>query len=322
MNNLTRLTSNLKRLCLSWALLLMVGCSDAQYEALFDQAISGQRWLAGWQSNVVQIDETQVHYLDNQLTDAKHTLLFVHGYTGNKDMWNRLSHHLPDSFRLIAIDLLGHGQTDQASDNRYLLMNQAKLVKAFIDQLNLGPVHIIGSSMGGATSLLFSLHFPDYVASLSLMNSAGVHGLTESEFEVLIKSGKNPLAVKNIEGFDAMMGFIFYEAPWLPDGFKQVIVNRAIPKYQHYQYVLSELMHSSRIWRESGRIYGLMPHFKKPVLVVWGDHDRVLHPTSIEVFKEHLTHAETHMLKNTGHVPMIEKPELTAEILTAFITKS
>lgn len=322
MNNLTQIPSHLQRLCLSWVLLIIVGCSDSQYESLYDHAIHSQRWLAGWQSRQVVIGNTRVAYLDNQRFDAEHTLLLVHGYTSDKDMWNRLSRNLPAEFRLIALDLLGHGGTDPSKDNRYLLMNQANLIKGFIDALAVDSVHVVGSSMGGATSLLFSLHYPEYVASLSLMNSAGVHGLKESEFEVAIKNGDNPLTFDDIQGFDAMMSFVFYDPPWLPNGIKNVIVKRAKPKYQHNQYILSELLHSSKIWRESGRIYGLMPHFKKPVLVLWGDHDRVLHPTSVDVFKEHFMQAEIHMLKNTGHVPMIEKPELTADILTAFITKS
>jgi len=297
----------------------LAACSDQQYTSLYDQALKSQRWLAGWQPQSIDIDGIKVAYLDNQNVDAKETLVFVHGYTGDKDMWNRLAYYLPSDYRMIALDLMGHGKTDQAPDNRYLLMNQAKLVNKFMNELNIDKAHLVGSSMGGATSLLFSLHFPERINSLTLMNSAGVHSMEESEFEKAIESGRNPMAIKNLSDFENMMALIFHKAPWVPEGFKNVLTQRASERYQHFQYVLSEIIHSANIWRESGRIYGLMPNFNKPVLIVWGDDDRVLHPSSVAVFKEHLPQAQTHILKNTGHVPMLEKPDDTANILMEFL---
>lgn len=298
----------------------LTACSDQQYAHLYDHAVDTQRWLANWQTKRLDVNGIQVAYLDNENTSAKETLVFVHGYTGNKDMWNRLVRHVDSDYRLVAIDLLGHGDTALAPDNRYLLMNQAQLIHGFVQALNISQFHIVGSSMGGATSLLFALHYPQQVKSLTLMNSAGVHSMQASEFEQAIEEGRNPMAIKNIDEFDAMMALIFNQPPWLPEGFKRVMTARSSARYQHYQYVLSEVIHSANIWRESGRIYGLMPKFKKPVLIVWGEDDRVLDASSVTVFKEHLPHAETHILKDTGHVPMLERPQETAAILTGFLT--
>lgn len=300
----------------------LTACSDQQYASLYDQALKSQRWLAGWSHHSIDVNGINVGYLDNENNTAQETLLFVHGYTGDKDMWNRLAYYLPSDYRMIAIDLMGHGDTAHAPDNRYLLMNQAKLLKRFMEKMSLNKVHLVGSSMGGATSLLFSLHFPDNVKTLTLMNSAGVHSMEESDFEKAISRGQNPMVMKNVKDFDAMMALIFHQSPWLPLGFKTVLSQRASERYQHFQYVLSEIIHSANIWRESGRIYGLMPNFTKPVLIVWGDDDRVLHPSSVAIFKEHLPQAQTHILKNIGHVPMLEKPELTADILLDFLTSS
>jgi len=299
---------------------LLCACSEQQYESVLDQTIQAQRWMAGWQPQQVQVGDVRVHYLDNLKTDAQHTLLFVHGYTGNKDMWNRLATRIPSQYRLIALDLLGHGNTDNAPDNRYLLMQQAELLNQFLRTLNLDRVHLVGSSMGGATALLFALHHTDNIETLTLMNSAGVHADRESPFEHAIATGKNPMAIQTIEDFDTMMALIFHDAPWVPQGFKQVLSKRANTRYQHNQYILSEVMLSAHIWRDSGRLYGLMPAFKKPVLIIWGEDDRVLDASSVAVFKDHLPQAETHIFAETGHVPMLEQPAKTANTLMSFLT--
>lgn len=304
-------------IALAFMLITLSGCTHQMYSDLLDEGVKFQRWLVEWEEKNIELNGVNVSYLDNQ-SNSQNVILFVHGYSASKDNWNQLAYRLNDQYRLIAIDLLGHGKTDLDPNNNYLLMNQVKLLQDFIAALNISKIHLIGNSMGGGVSLLFALHHPDKTRTLTLIDSAGVHSPTLSPFETALQEGKNILAVQDLASFEKMISLVFYDPPWIPMGFKNVIVERATPHYDHYQYVLSEILKSNDIWRESGRIYGLMPELQVDTLLIWGRQDNVLNVSSVDVFNQHLPKVESHIIEECGHVPMIEKPDETAALIEQF----
>lgn len=107
-------------------------------------------------------------------------LLLLHGFTGSKGTWEFLRPML-SGCRLIAPDLIGHGQTDSPeTKDRYSMEKAAKDIKAIVDMLGYDSVHVLGYSMGGRLALSFAAYYPGYVKSLVLESSSP--GLkTESE---------------------------------------------------------------------------------------------------------------------------------------------
>lgn len=61
--------------------------------------------------------------------DPRKTILFIHGLTGNKTMWTLMVNHLPKEWRLILIDLPGHGETTFKPDGGYCGMGLAQKLK-------------------------------------------------------------------------------------------------------------------------------------------------------------------------------------------------
>jgi pimeloyl-ACP methyl ester carboxylesterase len=59
-----------------------------------------------------------------------------------------------------------------------------------------------------------------------------------------------------------------------------------------------------------------------PVMLIWGDKDRVLDMSGIEIYKRYLPQAKSHILKDCGHAPMIERPGETAAAYLKFLTSS
>ena len=77
-----------------------------------------------------------------------------------------------------------------------------------------------------------------------------------------------------------------------------------------------------KIWSDLGArplpLEGLLPSIAAPTLVIWGDSDRVLHPSGAEVFQKGIPRARTVMLEGCGHVPMLERPEEVARHVLEF----
>ena len=118
-------------------------------------------------------------------------VVLLHGFLENSTMWNSISTQLSKKHKVICIDLLGHGATE---NHGYIhtMENQAELVKAILDHLNLKRCIVVGHSMGGYVALAFSQLFPANIKGLCLMNSTA---LPDSE-EKKINRNRAIVAVK------------------------------------------------------------------------------------------------------------------------------
>jgi pimeloyl-ACP methyl ester carboxylesterase len=66
-------------------------------------------------------------------------------------------------------------------------------------------------------------------------------------------------------------------------------------------------------------VESLLPGIIQETLIIWGDHDKVLAPTWATTFLTQIPHAQLVMVKDSGHMPMIEHPEETADLIAGFI---
>lgn len=110
---------------------------------------------------------TQIFYTDEGKGTA---LVFLHGFLENSTIWGALKKELIGRYRIICIDLLGHGGTGCIGYMHSMTM-MADMVKAVLDHLRLRKVVLIGHSMGGYVSLAFAELYPDHVKGLALVNS-------------------------------------------------------------------------------------------------------------------------------------------------------
>lgn len=91
-------------------------------------------------------------------------MVLLHGLGENGSDWARVSERLSDSFQLIALDLRGHGKSDWPGEYSYGSMRGD--VIGLIDHLRLGPVVIVGHSLGGVVAYLVAIGRPDLVTNL------------------------------------------------------------------------------------------------------------------------------------------------------------
>ncbi len=119
------------------------------------------------------------------------TVVLLHGFLENSNMWHTISDVLSKKNRVICIDLLGHGETE---NHGYIhtMEDQAEMVKAVLDSLRLRKYILIGHSMGGYVALAFANLYAKNIKGLCLMNSTA---LPDSE-EKKINRDRAIVAVK------------------------------------------------------------------------------------------------------------------------------
>jgi pimeloyl-ACP methyl ester carboxylesterase len=94
--------------------------------------------------------------------------LFVHGVLLNGHLWRHQLADLSDIRRCIAVDLLAHGDTEIVPDQDVSVTANAKMLKEFLDVLNIEQVDLVGNDSGGGIAQIFAALYPDRVRSLTL----------------------------------------------------------------------------------------------------------------------------------------------------------
>lgn len=118
----------------------------------------------------ISYKNTQLHF---ESFGKGRVVVLLHGFLENLTMWNYISNKLSKHYRVIAIDLLGHGETE---NHRYIhtMEDQAEMIKAVLDSLKLRKYVLIGHSMGGYVALSFASLFPKNIKGICLLNSTAL----------------------------------------------------------------------------------------------------------------------------------------------------
>jgi abhydrolase domain-containing protein 6 len=190
--------------------LAFTGCASIETK-LSTWAISMERSQADLQLKEIVVGDFTTPYLEGGQGE---TVLLIHGFQSNKDIWIRMAKQLTKHYHVIAIDLPAHGDSTILMDKSYTVPEQAKRVIAIMDKLQLTqPVHVMGHSMGGAIAFHVAYLAPSHVKSLALMSSAGVISPQPSELYLRNQKGENPLIVRNEDDYKKMLAFTMSDAP-------------------------------------------------------------------------------------------------------------
>lgn len=305
----------MKKVALVSALLLvaLVTLMAVFPEATTQTAFSLERLRSGLEQKTVVIDSDTWHYLEGGPEEAP-VLLLLHGFGGDKDNWTRFSATLTDDYRIIAPDLPGFGDSERQQDRDYSLSAQRDWLAGFAEALDLDSFHLAGNSMGGHIAALYTHRHPQQVESVALLNNAGVESSNPSEVLLAVERGENPLLVSSPEDFERLLHLLSYKQPFVPWPAKGVLARTAFEDSAFNRRIFDRYMEDRSIGLEP-----LLGHIKQPVLIIWGEFDRVLDVSAVDVMRPLLPQAKIVIMKETGHIPMLERPAETAAHYRAFL---
>jgi pimeloyl-ACP methyl ester carboxylesterase len=107
-------------------------------------------------------------------------LILIHGYTESANIWNGYIESLSEKFRLILVDLPGHGNSSML-DSIHTMELMADSVKAVLDYLNIDKTIMIGHSMGGYVTLAFARKYSRMLKGLGLFHSTSLADSDETK---------------------------------------------------------------------------------------------------------------------------------------------
>jgi len=135
----------------------------------------------------VEVNGVRLHYTDE---GAGEPIILVHGFASNADLnWRLPGIHrrLTSHFRVIAIDLRGHGLSDKPHTSEAYGLEMVEDIAALMDELGIQSAHLAGYSLGGSLALKFATLYPERVRTLSVLGS-GWASPEETGFQQALES--------------------------------------------------------------------------------------------------------------------------------------
>jgi pimeloyl-ACP methyl ester carboxylesterase len=244
------------------------------------------------------------------------TIVLLHGFAASKEVWLPTAKLLTPHFHLIIPDLPGWGESSRAAGASYNIDTQAARLDAFVQTLGLQRFVLVGHSMGGAVAGVYAAGHPEHVAELALVDAFGLKA-TQNAFDRDALAGKDPFVFDDRAGFARATALAFEKPLDIPGRFVDVLVKRNREDHAFIEHTFNELREPSQYLAVQNRLDQL----GMPVLGLWCHADRIVDISALDSLRNGLSRASaisTSTINGCNHMPMLEEPEATAQLLTGF----
>lgn len=245
---------------------------------------------AGPQTQTVQVNGRQLRYLKRGEGGAP--LLLIHGFGGDLNNWLFNHEALAASRAVYAIDLPGHGASTKVT-GAASLDDLADAVSGFMEAVGIASADVVGHSMGGGVCLALTRRAPQKVKSLTLIASAGLGSDINGAYIDGFVAGNTRNALK------PLLAQLFSDAGLVT---RQLIDDML--KYKRLEGVDEALATLAGGLFPGGRQSEVLADMAaasgKPVLVIWGENDRIIpvaHASAIPSAKVVVLPAQGHMVQ-------------------------
>jgi pimeloyl-ACP methyl ester carboxylesterase len=242
-------------------------------------------------------------------------LVLLHGFDSSLLEFRRLLPLLAKYRQTWAIDLLGFGFTERSPNLEVSPQTIKSHLYHFWKTAIAEPMILVGASMGGAVALDFALSYPEIVSKLVLIDSAGLANppvLGKLMFSPLDRWATNFLANPRVRQNISRTAY-FDRTLASFDACTCANLHLNCPYWS--QALIS--------FTKSGGYGAFLPklgQINQETLVIWGENDQILGTKDAKKFQKALPNNQLVWIPHCGHVPHLEKPELTAEAIVKFVS--
>jgi pimeloyl-ACP methyl ester carboxylesterase len=294
--------------------------ADEEYGTTAEPDWRGVDWLGHLKR--VEVDGTPVNYVDIGEGELE-PVVFVHGLGGQWQNWLENIPRAAQERRVIALDLPGFGLTPMPRDG-ITIPGYGRSVNAVCEQLELGRVDMVGNSMGGFVAAEVAIQFPERIDQLILVSAAGIASADVARTPILT------------------IGRVMSAVATHTVAQERFLASR--PKSRHVSLALVA-RHPSRLkgdlayegfFKGAGKpgfqqalranldydFRDRLPEIRQPTLIVWGEDDSIIPVRDAHEFERLIPDSRKVVMKDTGHVPMAERPDSFNDLMLAFLAET
>lgn len=269
----------------------------------------------------VEIGGTAVNYVDIGSGDAGPPIVFVHGLGGAWQNWLENIPRAAEERRVLALDLPGFGHSEMPR-GEISVPAYGRCVEEFCDQLGLEQIVLVGNSMGGFVAAETTIQFPSRVERLALVSAAGL-----SITNLMRRPAQTWGRVAAVLGSYGAVN-------------SRAAITRPVIRHLSLGFVMR---HPTRLradlcWEQvhAAGTPGFRPaldalldydfrdrldEISCPTLIVWGTEDMLVPVKDADEYERIIPNARKILMKDTGHVPMLERPTKFNDCLMEFLAE-
>jgi len=256
---------------------------------------------------------------------AGETLLLIHGMAGSSATWRAVIPELAKRYRVVAPDLLGHGESAKPRGD-YSLGAFAAWLRDLLDELGIRRATVVGQSLGGGVAMQFTYQHRDYCERLVLISSGGlgpdlnwilrILSAPGAELVLPVVAPQPVLSLGNKLG--SWLASAGVKSPRAGEMWSAYCSLSDRPTRQAFLRTLRSVVdYRGQAVSALGKIhvsYGL------PTLLIWGEQDRIIPVAHGYAAHEAVPGSRLEVLAGVGHFPHVESPAAVVDILDDFIT--
>jgi pimeloyl-ACP methyl ester carboxylesterase len=240
-------------------------------------------------------------------------LVLLHCFACSMRWWDRVVPTLARDYRVVRIDLLGHGGSEKPREG-YAMTEQAERVATVMRQLRLRPAVVAGHSMGGAVATALAERYRDLVRGVVIIDTPP--SPDDSELPFAARLGFVPVigeAVKRV-ATDGMVKEGLEDA--FAPGFD--VPDQFVDDFNSMTYSAYDSSHEeSADFGDERPLDARLADVRLPLLVIFGAQDEIAEPDSAAGYKR-ARGARVVLIPNAGHSPNVETPGRTATLIRRF----
>jgi esterase len=266
-----------------------------------------------YQDRFITVNGLQLHYLDWG-ADGKQPFIMLHGIGRIAHSFDHIAPKFNQNYHVIAIDMRGHGDSAWSPEGAYLVEDYAKDLAAFIAQLNLRNVVLLGNSTGGRVVQVYAGTHPERVAKL-IVEDVGPERTNEiaSGFARRVQQEENGWASE-----DELVASLMRAGSTVSEDLQR--------NYAHFG---SKRRADGRIvWkRDPNLVKGFIPtelwtqvlNIRCPTIYILGGASSIVPPDTQQKLRENLPAVQIVTMPKLGHYPHQEAPREYIRIVQAFL---
>lgn len=243
------------------------------------------------------VDGLPIHYSAHG--KGPKTVIFVHGWTCDETSWDAQAGALADAYRVVTVDLPGHGKSGSPASGKLSMDLFARAVESVRAEVKADRVVLAGHSMGTPVVVQYARLYPRHVSALVFVDG-------------LITVGKNGFKMPPLTGPEGrksreQMVKGMFSAATTPS-MQTKISDMMLATSENTANAAGGAMGDPTIWKDDVLDF--------PILGLYADKSRLRND---EYMKAHFPNMQYNEIPGTGHFLMIEKPEEFNRLLIAFL---
>ncbi len=240
----------------------------------------------------------QLHLVETGSSSGR-PILFIHGFSQCWLAWSRqLNSDLADDYRLVAMDLRGHGLSDRPANGYSDSTLWADDVNAVIRALRLDHPILCGWSYG-LVALDYLRHYGDdaigglhLVGAITKVGSEEAMSVITPEFLSLVPGFFATTVDESVRSLESLLRMCFTQEPTAEDLYLMLGYNVSVPPYVR-QALFSRSVDNDDV----------LAKIRRPVLLTHGAADAIVKRAAVDQHKARIPHAQVDIMANAGHAP-------------------